>query len=340
MESMILRIMKELKTPVSEPATNSTTSITKSLLERLSTFKYDPESGLTFDLWYKRYENVLTTDGAALDDSSKVRLIVQKLDQEAFRKYDAHLLPRSYSELTLTETVTALKELFGHRGSQFARRYQYLQTRCEETSADTFDDYTGLVNQRHELSDMSSVTADQMKCLVWICGLHGSQFNDVRELALEYLEQHPTCTLKQLHQHVKNFTRLQSASKAIEGASSSSVGVHKVTSEKTPRSCRGCGKPHFRDACPHRNENCRSCGKKGHIEAVCFQKKKQSSGKKSDAKDGSRGRKGKARVNSIEIHGFESTGANKIFKDVHINNHVVRMRMDRGADVTIISASD
>ena len=82
MKSMILRIMRELKTPATEPTAKSPDSIAESLLKRLSTFKYDPESGLTFDLWYKRHENVLTTDGAGHDDAAKVRLIVHKLDQE------------------------------------------------------------------------------------------------------------------------------------------------------------------------------------------------------------------------------------------------------------------
>ena len=181
-----------------------------------------------------------------------------------------------------------------------------------------------------------------MKCLVWICGLHGSQFNDVRELALQYVEDNPKCTLRQLHQQVKNFTRLQSASKAIEGASS--LVVNKVAVGKSPRPCRGCGGPHFRDACPVRNQDCRCCGKRGHVEAVCCQKSKNQNGKKNDKKGASQGRHGKPKgnsINSIEMHGLGAESSrHKISKDVSINGKILRMRMDTGADVTVISVKD
>ena len=69
------------------------------LVNRIPNFSYNPDAGLTFELWYSRYENILDTEGASLDDSAKVRLIVQKLDQESFQKYDAHIMPLKYSEI-------------------------------------------------------------------------------------------------------------------------------------------------------------------------------------------------------------------------------------------------
>ncbi|XP_018497223.1 uncharacterized protein LOC108865058 [Galendromus occidentalis] len=210
-EAMMSRLMKEIrrdKNSSETPRSTPETTTMNLLMRQIPEFRYDPEDGLTFDLWFNRYESVLEKEGAALDDTAKVRFIVQKLDQDAFQKYDAHILPKKYSDLNFADTISKLKELFGHRGSEFARRYQYFQSKCENTSGGTFDDYTGLVNKRHELSNMSKITADQMKCLVWICGLKGSEHNDVRELALQFIEDKPESTLSQLHQHSAEAARL------------------------------------------------------------------------------------------------------------------------------------
>uniref|UniRef100_A0A8L8KMA2 Fatty acyl-CoA reductase n=1 Tax=Heligmosomoides polygyrus TaxID=6339 RepID=A0A8L8KMA2_HELPZ len=41
----------------------------------------DPDNGCTFDIWYNRYEDVISKDGeSTLDDAAKARLIVSKLD--------------------------------------------------------------------------------------------------------------------------------------------------------------------------------------------------------------------------------------------------------------------
>ncbi|XP_017463958.1 PREDICTED: uncharacterized protein LOC108357385, partial [Rhagoletis zephyria] len=162
------------------------------LVTRMSTFTYDPDHGLTFELWNWRYESVIENDGSSLDDAAK-----------------------KHSELDFTTTVLTLKELFGHRGSQFARRYQYLQIKCEDSNNDTFDDYTGLVNERHEIAEISKITPEELKCLVWICGLKSERYQKVRQIALQFVEENPDATLKKLHERVKNFGRLQSTSRNI-----------------------------------------------------------------------------------------------------------------------------
>ncbi|MCV6009247.1 hypothetical protein MZO24_017270, partial [Enterococcus faecalis] len=76
-----------------------------------------------------------------------------------------------------------------------------------------------------------------MKCLLWICRLKDGRHGNIRELALQFAEDHPEANLKQLHQHVKNFTRLQTTSKTIAGANTNVV--YRVDSNKPSNPCRG-----------------------------------------------------------------------------------------------------
>ncbi|VDP73403.1 unnamed protein product [Schistosoma curassoni] len=42
-------------------------------------FHYDPESNVTFDMWFRRYEDLFKLDFANQDDAWKVRLLLRKL---------------------------------------------------------------------------------------------------------------------------------------------------------------------------------------------------------------------------------------------------------------------
>ncbi|PIO76518.1 integrase core domain protein [Teladorsagia circumcincta] len=174
-EKMLQAVMKEMRglfsTMASSPTTAHATSaefVTNSLSARLPEFTHDPENGCTFDVWYSRYEDIITQDGATLDDAARARLIVSKLDAAAYARFTNHILPRRAAEIPLADTVKTLQELFGHNTSVFARRYAYLKTQC---NGESLRDYTGLVNRRHEMAEFNAITAEQMKCLVWICGL-------------------------------------------------------------------------------------------------------------------------------------------------------------------------
>uniref|UniRef100_A0A9J2P157 DUF7083 domain-containing protein n=1 Tax=Ascaris lumbricoides TaxID=6252 RepID=A0A9J2P157_ASCLU len=46
----------------------------------LAQFVYDPDTNLTFEAWYRWHEDVFAVDGATLDDATRVRLLLEKLD--------------------------------------------------------------------------------------------------------------------------------------------------------------------------------------------------------------------------------------------------------------------
>ncbi|PIO73517.1 hypothetical protein TELCIR_04512 [Teladorsagia circumcincta] len=182
-EKMLQAVMKEMRglfsTMAPSPTTAHATSaefVTNSLSARLPEFTHDPENGCTFDVWYSRYEDIITQDGATLDDAARARLIVSKLDAAAYARFTNHILPRRAAEIPLADTVKTLQELFGHNTSVFARRYAYLKTQC---NGESLRDYTGLVNRRHEMAEFNAITAEQMKCLVWICGLVAPEYADI-----------------------------------------------------------------------------------------------------------------------------------------------------------------
>ncbi|KHN80056.1 Uncharacterized protein K02A2.6 [Toxocara canis] len=161
--------------PTASPA-SAAEFVTNSLSTKLPEFIYDPDNGYTFDVWFNRFEDVIVQDGSTPDEAAKARLIVSKLDAVAYTRFTNHILSKRASELCYDDTVKTLKELFGHNTSVFARRYNYLRT---QRNGESLSDYTGMVNRRHEMAEFNAITPEQMKCLVWICGLHTPDHADI-----------------------------------------------------------------------------------------------------------------------------------------------------------------
>ncbi|EYC29688.1 hypothetical protein Y032_0006g3125 [Ancylostoma ceylanicum] len=204
-------------TPAAAPASTAEFVI-NALSTRLPEFTYDPDNCCTFDVWYNRYEDIIANDGSILDDAAKARLIVSKLDAATHARFTNHILPKKTFDVSLDETVKTLKELFGHNTSVFARRYAYLRTQLND---ETIRDYTGLVNRRHEMDEFSDVTPEQMKCLVWICGLANPEDADIRARALRKMEDNPQTTLKELSAEIQQFMDIRQDAKLLGNQPSS-----------------------------------------------------------------------------------------------------------------------
>ncbi|RCN39240.1 hypothetical protein ANCCAN_14866 [Ancylostoma caninum] len=167
--------------------------VTKSLSARLPEFIYDPDNGGRFDVWCNCYEDIIAKDGSTLADVARARLVVSKLDAATFARFTIHILPKKTSDVSLDETVKTLKELFGHNTSVFACRYVYLLPWHSATMKRFATTRTG--QSLHEMAEFNDVTLEEMKCLVWICGLTNPEDTDIRTRALHKMEDNPQATL-------------------------------------------------------------------------------------------------------------------------------------------------
>ncbi|VDQ18019.1 unnamed protein product [Trichobilharzia regenti] len=58
--------------------------------------------------------------------------------------------------------------------------------------------YTGKVNRECERSKIRSLTDDQFKCLIFVCGLKSSVDSDIRTRILAEIERKPDMTLQEV----------------------------------------------------------------------------------------------------------------------------------------------
>ena len=92
--------------------------------------------------------------------------------------------------------------------------------------------------------------------------------------------------------------------------------------------CTRCGKePHSRDKCPAKDAICNRCQKKGHYGAQCLTKHKKASVDSTSGLD----------TAFLDSTTNETSNESAWFTNIRVGEHMVKFKMDTGAEVTAIS---
>lgn len=330
----------------------------ESLANSMTEFAYDPDHNLTFDAWYKRYEDTFSVDAGKLDDAAKVRLLTRKLSTDVHTRYADFILPAKKSDKTFAETVEKLTEMFGPRTSKFNIRYNCLQ--LKKDSDTDFIAYAGIVNKQCEDFKLSELTLDQFKCLIFVMDLQSSADAEIRTKMLNKLDsESATIKLdamstecqriislkrdtKMIEAHTKepliNKVHQQqqlsySESNGIKANSNNNYSKGKKTTPKSP--CWYCGAMHFARDCTFANHTCKLCNVMGHKEGYCTASNKPKANKKRKFNGKHNHNLTHAKTNNVVINNIHA--ANRKYIQVAINSNKIDLQFDSAADITIIS---
>nr|CDJ84342.1 Gap-Pol polyprotein [Haemonchus contortus] len=83
------------------------------ILRRIEKFSYDADQDDHFDLWFNRHKDIFEVDCQGMEEAKKTRLLVAALDAASHTRFVRHILPKEPRDLNWTDTVEALKTLFG-----------------------------------------------------------------------------------------------------------------------------------------------------------------------------------------------------------------------------------
>ncbi|XP_055588877.1 uncharacterized protein K02A2.6-like [Uranotaenia lowii] len=230
----------------SSPKSSSPEFIIESLASNIREFIYDPENGLVFDRWYRKYEDLFLRDGAVLDDAAKVRLL-RSLSVNVHEKngHQTHKVCEDFELANLTaDQFKSLIFICGLQSTKDADIRTRLLSKLEATGPEDENSLEILVKDAQRLQNLKLDTA--------------------------MVEQHQqvtsVCTVKQ-----RKFP--------VKPSGSHSKSIKTSTNPKTP--CWQCGGMHFVRDCSYSSHACRDCKQTGHKDGYCdcFKPKPQSKAK-------------------------------------------------------------
>ncbi|CAH8515513.1 unnamed protein product [Schistosoma bovis] len=314
------------------------------IVNSIHEFNFDGSAGITFETWFKKYEDLFKVDLKKLDDAAKVRILLRKLGTVEHERYSNFILPKNPRDFSFDATIEILSQIFAEQSSLFNIRYQCLK--MTKAGDDDWVKHAGLVNRECERFKLSAMTEDQFKCLVFFCSLQSPEDADIRTRILSKIEQCPNMTLQEVTAECQRLVNLKHDTSMVENNgqlpyvravsrkndSCSRKASHTDNQPSSP--CWSCGGWHYKRFCPYKEHCCSKCHRKGHKENCC----RKRTHKRHSLKPYSKKYRFSARTNKILVsHNRARICRQRKYVNLDINKKRARLQLDTASDITLIS---
>ncbi|CAH8538525.1 unnamed protein product [Schistosoma rodhaini] len=349
-EQFQVRIIETLTQKLNLSQSGATDDAAKSnvdhIINSIHEFNFDGSSGITFETWFKKYEDLFKVDLRKLDDAAKVRILLRKLGTAEHERYSNFILPKNPRDFTFDETIEILSQIFAEQSSLFNIRYQCLK--ITKAAEDDWVKHAGLVNRECERFKLSTMTEDQFKCLVFVCSLQSSDDADIRTRILSKIEQCPNITLQEVTTECQRLVNLKHDTSMVEKVNcsynvnavkrkslqGSSTCNYRNDGDKPSSPCWACGGWHYKRSCPYKDHCCSKCHRKGHIETSCRKRNYKRHFAKHYCK---KYRSGALTKRILVSHNKARRCHQRKYVTLNINKHRSRLQLDTASDITLIS---
>ena len=227
----------------------------------INNFTYAPENEITFASYFRRHEDLYNTDCTNWANFKKVRLLLRKLGAVEHTRFVNYILVKKTSDLTFTETVQLLTELFSPKTSLSHNKWKFMNLTRKYDK-----DYITFASKHCNDFKLSELGANNFKCLILIQGLVSNKDTEIRRRVLNRLKNEPNLTLQQIAEDC----RFASARQDLKDVEKSGIShIKKIRNEKEnqsptksgilkkikqsillPKLCFGCGQWHWYKDCP------------------------------------------------------------------------------------------
>jgi hypothetical protein len=330
-------------------------------------FDMDSDGSYAFSMWYGRYRELFNVDAACLDDKARVRLLLEQLSDSVHESFKRQLMPEDPYAKTFDETVKKLGELYDTDVSRFTQRYQCLK--LDKCMDESLLDYTGRVNESCERAKVHEMTADDIKCLIWVFGLKDPADLELRQRLLLFLDRRRSAsgstasdgyvdrgsavTLQELQKEALRYINIKKESDMIQNGDNAVVSaVHKVERKGSWQRnteigrtnevvCYRCGENHLPHTCEFKEVQCMNCGKIGHSERCCWQGAKGVRKTSEPAvHDSEGGHQPKKKGRAFALKAFASGQDPRPTASITVEDVKVEMIVDTGSDYTLLNLED
>lgn len=329
-------------------------------------FEAFDKSKTTWARWVQRFELALEIFNC--DTGKKKKYLLHFMGAETYDLLSDRIYPKTVSQLIYDEISRELASYFDPEPNEILENYRFhVYKQKEEQSCDdflkelrrlsahcNFGNYldTAIRNQfvfglksqalRSRLLEKKDLTLEK--------AIEVAKAMEVSSRGCAEIQEKATVNAIQAHGQSKKKKQgyVNTAKTHTTSNSANNTNTHKTSSDKS-KACYRCGSSqHLANSCSHSRSICRFCSKQGHLQSVCFKKKKEAANFVEERAE-------TLTVEDLcpiyeqrdklqEIHDLLSISnamlRSKLIYDFTVNDISIAFEIDTGAPVSLISAAD
>ena len=269
-----------------------------------------------------------------IPDKKAVAVFLSTIGAKTYELLRNLLSPTPLESLKLDELTEVLKRHFEPKPVVIAERFHF--HRRSQAPSKSVADYLAELRRLSKNCDFKSFLEQALRDR-FVCGLRS-------EVIQRRLLTDVDLTLGRAFEIAQG---MEAADKNTESLKLVQPAVHKLdTKQRSPQSqvCYRCGRSnHSANNCKFRNSTCHKCNKKGHIAPVCRSKKQETAGNSSDSRRKPDRRtkyvaaEEKDESDPLVMKMIREPSAKPYFVTMNVNGRPLKMEIDTGAAVSIIS---
>ena len=307
------------------------------LEKQLKVFEYEPESGVTFEAWYARYEHIFETELDECDDSVKVNVLLRHLSNRVHAQYSNFITPAKPHEESFEDTLKVMKQLFGEKKTLFEKQLDFFSCRMSKLNIEDIKSFASRVNKTVEEAQVKEMTVEQLKVMVFMTGIDLPRYADMLMSVMEAVRKAEDIQLPKVLELCDQFASLMKDSQAVL-RDGNAFAVNAVAHGKSSRwkERENSKKGNY----AHKEVQCFGCGKYGHIKRNCvakrFHRRRRSTSSSSSTKED-------AKVSSVMCGAVEvdmcDVQDDAFTRTATVNGNDVQFQVDTGSDSTFMSSA-
>lgn len=295
--------------------------------------EFTDEEG-TLPMYRVRLEAYFEAHG--IEEPTKKRaLLIASLTNSAVRVVQARCHPKKVNELSYEEVVGHLEDHYAPQVNEIAASYAFFRRSQQE--GESAQDFIAEIRRLAEKCNFGTSLERMLRDRI-VCGVRDE---DVRRSLLTQRK----LTLQQAEDFVVSAQEAAENAKSMKAAEPDAVnfarhnarpGKSSLKQEKL-HFCGRCGGSHSENECKHLRAVCHQCGKRGHLRRMCGQWRQGSYAMAAEGHTDGDETEALHTIAAVLHHEASIRKVKPIYKDIKWNGVPLRMLVDTGSPVSVIS---